>query len=80
MTQKSRQCFSATVCNGEPRSRRYYETISDQVLQNCRPDDDFLLLYPFGDEVDSRLAYAIWRLKVDQIKAKVDRLLFAVHN
>jgi len=68
MTQKSVHSFQSTIRRGEPRSRRYYETISDQVLQNCRPNDDFLLLYPFGDEVDSRLAYAIWRLAVERIR------------
>ena len=68
MTQKVTHAFESTIRRGEPRSVRYYETIADQVLQNCRPDDDFLLLYPFGDEVDSRLGYAVWRLRVDRIR------------
>ena len=68
MTQKVTHTFEATIRRGEPRSVRYYETIADQVLQNCNPDDDFLLLYPFGAEVDSPLGYAVWRLRVDRIR------------
>ena len=72
MTQKVTHTFESTIRRGEPRSVRYYETIADQVLQNCRPDDDFLLLFPFGDEISCPLGYAVWRLKVDQIKANAN--------
>ena len=72
MTQKVTHAFESTIRRGEPRSVWYYETIVDQVLRNCNPDDDFLLLYPFGAEVDSPLGYAVWRLRVDRIKANAN--------
>jgi len=65
MTAYSRRVFESARRNGEPCSVRHYERIMDDLLAGCNPDE-IEELYPFTGEGDTNVAYAIFRLKVDE--------------
>lgn len=74
MTSSSRQQFTSTIRHGDPHAVRYYREAVRMVLAGCKLEDltdlsELNELYPFGGN-SSSLAYAVWRIGVDEFLSK----------